>query len=82
MHRSVHELIDRKIGRLIGIAGSEFLIQLNAKARFVARMQTPFGESVRVWEGLVGQLDMWHVFLNTEVVNRKAQVKVGSHADW
>src|SRR4029450_7182888 len=59
MHRSVHELIDRKIGRLIGIAGSELLIQLNAKARFVAWMQTPFGESVRVWGGLVGQREMW-----------------------
>jgi hypothetical protein len=29
MHRSIHELIDREVGRLIGIAGSEFLIELN-----------------------------------------------------
>src|SRR5215217_8602104 len=73
MHSSVHELIDRKIGRLVWIVGGQIPVELDAQAWLVARMQPALGEGVRVRERLVGQLDMRHVLLNAEVVNGEAE---------
>jgi len=69
MHCSVHELIDWKIGRLVGVSGGEFLIEFDAESWFVAWMKPSLRESVGMRKRLVGQLDMRHVFLNAEVVN-------------
>src|SRR5215212_4478247 len=69
MHCSVHQLIDRKVGRLVGVSGGEFLIEFDAEPWFVAWMKHSLRESVGMRKRLVGELDMRHVFLNAEVVN-------------
>jgi hypothetical protein len=72
MHGAVRQLADRKIGRLIGVPGRQLLVQLDAESGLVPPVQRAVGESVRVGERLVGDLCVWHVLLDAEVVDVEA----------
>ncbi len=69
-----------KIGALVGIFGGERLVDIDAQARLIARVQRAVGEAIGVREDRIGLLGMAHIFLDAEIRHRQVEMQRRRHA--
>src|SRR6478672_13735202 len=70
-----------KIGTLVWVFGSKLLVDLHSESGAFAGMHIACIEGVLVGEDFVRERGVGHVFLDSEVVDRKAKVKRRGHRD-
>lgn len=81
MHRAVEQAVRRQVRGLVRVVGREPLVEVDAQARFVARLQATVGELQDRSEDLPRPLAVDHVLLDAEVVQGDAQVHGGGLPD-